>query len=63
MQNDILQDLMPGYQNAIRETKQSIDNEIHDKVKKSKELKRMSKSKPRKRKHNENKSLNVPMEQ
>ncbi|XP_032529172.2 probable ATP-dependent RNA helicase Dbp73D [Danaus plexippus] len=63
MQNDVLQDLMPGYQNAIRETKQSIDNEIHDKVKKSKELKRMSKTKPRKRKHNENKSLNVPMEQ
>ncbi|CAH2102690.1 unnamed protein product [Euphydryas editha] len=59
---DILNQLFESYENAIRDTKKSINDEIHSKVKKSIELKRAAKSNgkpPRKRKQNETKPMNV----
>lgn len=59
---DVLNQLIENYENAIRDTKKSINDEIHSKVKKSIELKRAAKSnsKPqRKRKYNESKKSNV----
>ncbi|XP_045458824.1 probable ATP-dependent RNA helicase Dbp73D [Melitaea cinxia] len=59
---DILNQLIESYENAIRDTKKSINDEIHSKVKKSIELKRAAKltsKSQRKRKHNESKPINM----
>ncbi|XP_034836057.1 probable ATP-dependent RNA helicase Dbp73D [Maniola hyperantus] len=58
IQQDILGNLLENYEYAISETKRLINDETHSKVKKSIELKRAAKSKPRKRKLNENKIIN-----
>ncbi|XP_045773964.1 probable ATP-dependent RNA helicase Dbp73D [Maniola jurtina] len=58
IQKGILDHLQENYEYAISETKSLINDETHSKVKKSIELKRAAKSKPRKRKHNESKIIN-----
>ncbi|CAH2238952.1 probable ATP-dependent RNA helicase Dbp73D [Pararge aegeria] len=58
IQREVIDSLLENYESAIFETKRLINEETHIKVKKSIELKRGPKSKPRKRKHNENKSIN-----
>lgn len=59
IRQDVLSSLAENYESAISETKRLINDETHAKVKKSIELKRAAKSKPRKRKHNENKPLDA----
>lgn len=54
----MLEPLIKSYQRAIELTKQSIHVEINNKVKKSIELKRGAKQKPRKRKHSDGKIMN-----
>nr|XP_026494735.1 probable ATP-dependent RNA helicase Dbp73D [Vanessa tameamea] len=56
---EILNQLFEGYENAIQDTKNTINNEISTKVKKSIELKRAAKTKSRKRKHNDSKMTNA----
>ncbi|XP_041975255.1 probable ATP-dependent RNA helicase Dbp73D [Aricia agestis] len=56
IQPESLQHLVESYERSIHETKMLINNEIHTKVTKSKELKRSTK--PRKRKHSEGKVEN-----
>ncbi|XP_023949642.2 probable ATP-dependent RNA helicase Dbp73D [Bicyclus anynana] len=59
IKQEVLTNLLENYESAIFETKRLINDESKNKVKKSIELKRAAKPKPRKRKHNENRMLNT----